>query len=75
MEQVSKSYFKTHALRVLRDIEQSGEPRIITDRGKPTLEVRKLRQQNKNPLDVLSGTVVKFVDPTDPVSDSDWEGA
>lgn len=32
---ISKSDFKAHALAVLRDIEQTGEPRIITDRGKP----------------------------------------
>ncbi len=37
MEQISKTEFKAHALEVLRDIEQSGQPRVITNRGKPTV--------------------------------------
>ena len=75
MESISKSEFKAHALEVLRDIEQSGESRVITDRGRPTLEIRKLRQQQKDPLDVLKGTVVKYEGATDPVAESDWETA
>ena len=75
MEQISKTDFKAHALEVLRDIEQSGQPRIITDRGKPTLEIRKLRQQPIAPLEVLKGTVIKYDDATAPVADDDWENA
>ncbi len=75
MELISKTEFKAHALEVLRDIEQSGKPRIITDRGKPTLEIRKLRQQEITPLEVLKGTVVKYAAATAPVADDDWENA
>lgn len=75
MELISKTEFKAHALEVLRDIEQSGKPRIITDRGKPTLEIRKLRQQEATPLEVLKGTVVKYAAATEPVADGDWENA
>lgn len=75
MEQISKSEFKAHALKVLRDIEQSGEPRIITDRGRPALEIRKLRRQKLSPLELLKGTVVKYEAATAPVADNDWENA
>lgn len=75
MELISKTEFKAHALEVLRDIEQSGKPRVITDRGKPTLEIRKLRQQEIAPLEVLKGTVVKYAAATEPVADDDWESA
>ena len=75
MELISKTEFKAHALEVLRDIEQSGKPRIITDRGKPTLEIRKLRQREITPLEVLKGTVVKYAAATEPVADDDWESA
>ncbi|MEE8059242.1 MAG: type II toxin-antitoxin system Phd/YefM family antitoxin [Pseudomonadales bacterium] len=75
MELISKSDFKAHALAVLRDIEQSGQPKIITDRGKPTLEIRKLRQQAIPPLEVLKGTVIKYDDATAPVADNEWENA
>jgi antitoxin (DNA-binding transcriptional repressor) of toxin-antitoxin stability system len=75
MEPISKTDFKAHALEVLRDIEQSGKSRIITDRGKPTLEVRKLRQQPASPMEVLKGTVIKYDDATEPVADDEWENA
>ncbi|MEE9491797.1 MAG: type II toxin-antitoxin system Phd/YefM family antitoxin [Gammaproteobacteria bacterium] len=75
MEKISKTEFKAHALEVLRDIEQSGHPRIITDRGRPTLEIRKLRQQKIKPLDLLKGTVIKYESATAPVADNDWENA
>ncbi len=73
MKQISKTEFKAHALKVLRDIEQSGQARIITDRGRPTLEIRKLRQQKLSPLELLQGTVVKYEAAISPIADDDWE--
>lgn len=70
---ISKTDFKAHALAVLRDIEQTGESRVITDRGKPTLEIRKLRRAEKAPLEMLSGSVVAYDGPTDPVADDEWD--
>ena len=75
MESISKSEFKAHALEVMRDIERSGQPKIITDRGRPTLEIRKLRQQKVKPLDLLKGTVVRYEGPASPVAQDDWENA
>ncbi|MFT5447505.1 MAG: antitoxin (DNA-binding transcriptional repressor) of toxin-antitoxin stability system [Gammaproteobacteria bacterium] len=75
MEPISKTHFKAHALEVLREIEQSGRPRTITDRGRPTLEIRKLRQQRPAPRQVLKGTVVKYESPEMPVGEDDWENA
>ena len=75
MEPISKSEFKARALEVLRAIERSGEPRVITDHGKPTLEIRKLRQRDLPPLELLRGTVLKFEDATEPVSPDDWDNA
>ncbi len=39
---MSKSEFKAHALEVFRDIEKSGVTLIITDDGKPKLEIKKI---------------------------------
>ena len=75
MEPISKSEFKAHALEVFRDIEKTGESRIITDRGKPTLEIRKLRTSQRNSLDILKGTVLIYDRPTDPVGGDEWENA
>ena len=75
MDRISKSEFKAHALEVLRNIEKTGHPMIITDRGKPTLEVRKLRQQDVPPLDLLKGSVIRCENANDPVADDDWNSA
>jgi antitoxin (DNA-binding transcriptional repressor) of toxin-antitoxin stability system len=42
-EQVSKTLFKAKALKYFRQVETTGEPLIITDRGHPTLELRPLK--------------------------------
>ena len=71
MEQISKAQFKAHALEVLKDIEESGQSIIITDHGRPTLEIRKLRQQEISPLELLKGSVVKYEKATAPVASDD----
>lgn len=75
MEPISKTEFKAHALEILRNIEQSGQSRTITDHGKPTLEIKKLRQQKESPLAVLKGSVIKYEAATVPITDDDWENA
>ena len=73
--QVSKSEFKAKALEFFRQIEASGQSVIVTDHGKPTLEIRPYRGQERDPLDVLRGSVVRYDNPTAPVEDEDWEAA
>ncbi|WER48558.1 type II toxin-antitoxin system Phd/YefM family antitoxin [Cupriavidus sp. WKF15] len=70
--QVSKTEFKAKALEYFRQVEQSGQHVIVTDHGKPTLEVRPFHGFDREPLEILSGTVVRYDNPTDPV-DVDWE--
>lgn len=71
--QVSKSEFKAKALEFFRQVEASGESLIVTDHGKPTLEVRPYRGLERNPLDVLRGSAMRYDNPTDPVSVDDWK--
>ncbi|MCL2644277.1 MAG: type II toxin-antitoxin system Phd/YefM family antitoxin [Betaproteobacteria bacterium] len=75
MNQASKSQFKARALEFFRQVERSGESLIITDHGKPTLEVRPFRPQQNDPLSRLRGSVLRFERPTEPVAESDWETA
>ncbi|MCL1860020.1 MAG: type II toxin-antitoxin system Phd/YefM family antitoxin, partial [Proteobacteria bacterium] len=53
MNQVSKSQFKAKALEFFRQVESSGVSVIITDHGKPKLEVRSFRSQQDDPLSRL----------------------
>ena len=73
MHSISKSQFKAHALEIMRGIEQTGESKTITDHGKPTLEIRKLRIKELPPLTMLAGTLVSYDGPTDSVAESDWD--
>lgn len=72
--EVSKSQFKAKALEIFRRVEATGEPVLVTDHGKPTIEVRRYRARTRSPLDLLRGSVVDYLDPTEPVGESDWEG-
>lgn len=69
---VSKSQFKAKALEIFRRIENSGESVVITDYGRPTLEVRPYRPTDRDPLDVLRGSVKRYEQPTEPVCEDDW---
>ena len=72
-EKVSKSQFKAHALELLRQVESSGEHLIVTDHGRPTLEIRRHIPHDRTPLEVLRGSVAEYHDPTEPVGEQDWE--
>ena len=73
MEQISKTEFKAHALEVLREVEKSGLSRIVTDHGKPTIEIKKLRQKKQSPLEILKGTVLEYEAFDQPVIVDDWQ--
>ena len=47
MEKISKTEFKAHALEVLREIEQSGKSRIITDHGSVRLKPPTLQKSQR----------------------------
>jgi antitoxin (DNA-binding transcriptional repressor) of toxin-antitoxin stability system len=72
-KKVSKSVFKARALEFCREIESSGESLILTDHGRPVLEVRPYEENDTDPLDVLRHSIVKYERPTDPVADDEWE--
>ena len=70
---VSKSRFKAQALELFRQVERTGQPLIITDRGTPVLKVVPYREDPRAALRALRDTVVKYQAPTEPVGEGDWE--
>ncbi len=46
MDTVSKSYLKTHMLRVFREIEKEGKELIVTDNNKPVLKIVPIQRQH-----------------------------
>ncbi|MBN3812823.1 type II toxin-antitoxin system Phd/YefM family antitoxin [Paraburkholderia sp. Ac-20347] len=73
-QQVSKTEFKAKALEFFRQVEASGESVVVTDHGRPTLELRPYRGLERDPLEMLRGSVVRYDGPTDPL-DVDWDAA
>lgn len=71
--QVSKSEFKARALEYFRKVEASGEPLVITDHGRPSLELRKIAEDTRDPFEILKGTVLRYDRPLDPVDEEEWE--
>ena len=52
-EEVSKTQFKAKALEYFRQVEASGEPLVITDHGRPALELRPISSKTEDPLAAL----------------------
>lgn len=73
--QISKSSFKTHALEIMRQIEESGEAVVITSHGQPCLVLQRYQARNENPLELLRASVLAFEEPTEPVADDEWNDA
>jgi prevent-host-death family protein len=73
-ESVSKSKFKARALELFRQVERTGQPLVITDRGVPVLQLVPYREDPRQALKALRDTVVKYQAPTEPVGEEDWEG-
>lgn len=71
-KRVSKSEFKARALEYFRAVEASGDTVIVTDNGKPKIEIRRYRPDERSPLERLRGSIVEFKDPTEPVADDEW---
>ena len=70
---VSKSQFKPRALAYLREVEETGEALILTDRGRPVLRIEPYSPAEEG-LAALRGCVVRYDDATEPVAVDDWEG-
>lgn len=69
MRRVSRTQFKARALELFRQIEASGESVIVTSKGRPVIEVRQYRTDQRSPLERLQGSVIELTDPFAPV----WE--
>ncbi len=71
--QVAKSKFKPQALQYFREVERTGKPIVITDRGKPVLKIIPYREEPSETLRMLRNSVIEYENPTEPVGLDDWE--
>jgi prevent-host-death family protein len=68
MKSVAVSEFKAHCLSLLEDVARTGEPLLVTKRGKPLARVNPSGQTvAAYPQDTLAGTVTEAGDLVEPV--------
>ena len=70
---VSKAHFKTHALEIFRRVQETGEPVLITDRGRPVLRLEPYFGEDDAVLASLRGSALSYEKPTEPVDEDAWE--
>jgi prevent-host-death family protein len=70
---VSKAHFKAHALEIFRRVQETGEPVLITDRGRPVLRLEPYYGEDDAVLASLRGSVLAYQQPTEPVGEDTWE--
>jgi prevent-host-death family protein len=70
---ISKSSFKAKVLEYFREVESTGKELVITDHGKPVLKVVPYGHDSEEALRSLRGSVIRYVDPLEPVGLEDWE--
>ena len=74
-ESISKSRFKSHALALMRKVEQEGSELVITDRGKPVLRLVPYEQEAGRLLEQFRGSGLHYPDPFEPAAaTSEWDG-
>ena len=70
---VSKSRFKARALEMLRAVEATGEPLVITDHGRPSIEVRPFRETQEDARARRKGSVGSYITPRESGGEDDGD--
>lgn len=68
---VSKSKLKPQVVQILRDVEEFRQEVVVTDRGRPVAKILPITEDLDVVLEKLSGSVLEYTDPTEPV-EVDW---
>lgn len=71
---ISKTQLKARMLQIFRELEESGEELIVTDRNRPVLRVVPFRPKTtvEDVFADIYGQIEFFEDPNTPTSD-DWQ--
>jgi len=67
MKTVAVSEFKARCLALLEDVARTGEPLLVTKRGKPLARVAPGASSGAAPQETLAGTVEILGDVVEPV--------
>lgn len=70
---IGAAEFKAHCLRLMEEANRTGETIVITKRGKPFMEVKRVEAAAPTPLfGLLKNDAYRFDDPDTPAYDQPW---
>ncbi len=70
---VGAAAFKAHCLRIMEEASRSGETVVITKRGKPFMELKRVEPEQRRPLfGCMKGTIEILGDIEGPAYDKPW---
>jgi prevent-host-death family protein len=75
---IGAAEFKAHCLRILDEVERTGEGVTVTKHGRPVAELKPVTKKEPAKLlfGTMKGTVFQYERPFDPAIDPDeWEAS
>ncbi|MEA3014471.1 MAG: hypothetical protein QOD42_3016 [Sphingomonadales bacterium] len=71
---IGAAEFKANCLRILDEVERSGEPVTVTKRGRPVAELKAIKKKaRRSIIGAMRGTVLRYDRPFDPAIDpEEW---
>lgn len=72
MKRMPAGAFKAHCLTVMKDIQATGEPVIVTKRGAPVVKVVPVASEKNNLFGCMAGKVKIVGDIESPIA-IEWE--
>jgi hypothetical protein len=71
---IGAAEFKAHCLRIMEEANRSGETVVITKRGKPFMEMKRVAPDEATPLfGCMKTPGYSFPDPVSPAFDEPWD--
>jgi prevent-host-death family protein len=71
-KRIGAAAFKANCLRILDEVERSGEPVTVTKRGRPVAEVKPVKKRERRSIiGAMRGTVLRYDRPFDPAIEPD----
>lgn len=73
-KRIGAAAFKANCLRILDEVERSGEPVTVTKRGRPVAEVKPVeKRERRSIIGAMRGTVLRYDRPFDPaIEPNEW---
>ena len=73
MKEIAAGQFKNQCLALMDEVQQTGEPLVVTKRGKPVVKLVPIIRDDDNFFDSMKGRVTITGDIINTVPLEDWE--